>query len=85
MKNQIDFEKFTAIINIVLLIEEIEKAVKLLYRKVNNSYISSVDTLRLTVSRVILGLNDASMIYLLNSNKLYFILNRYKWDDQIKK
>lgn len=56
---------------------------KKLYRKVNNSYIAPVDTLRLTVSRVILGLNESGM----NFNIIiyfYVISNRYNWNDYIE-
>lgn len=67
----------------MLLLEEIENTVKKLYRKVNNSYIAPVDTLRLTVSRVILGLNDSCM-FLYIIIVLYITHNRYYWYDCIE-
>lgn len=41
-----------------MIIEDLDKFIQLLYKRVNNSFFQPIDNLRLSISRVILGLNE---------------------------
>lgn len=58
MPIQIGFDVYLSAINIILIIEDLDKFIQLLYKRVNNSFFQPIDNLRLSISRVILGLNE---------------------------